>query len=127
VTFGVPLDYVNVRFCSDYCRAAFSKNRSCTGEIPKKFYSKKRRRKYKRGDKIDRYEVFEHYNWICNICGTQIDKSLKFPDKRAATLDHIIPLSKGGRHVWENVAPAHADCNEDKGNSCTVDTGNCVR
>jgi len=119
VTFAVPLDYINVRFCSDFCRKAFFTNKPCS---PKKFYSKRRRREYRRGDKIDRYEVFEHYDWICNICGSKIDKSLKFPNKRAATLDHLIPLSKGGRHVWENVAPAHADCNEDKGNSCMVDS-----
>jgi 5-methylcytosine-specific restriction endonuclease McrA len=114
-TFAVPVDYDNVRFCSDFCRKAFMRNKPCTGDIPKNFYSKKRRREYRRGDKIDRYEVFEHHGWICNICGCKIDKSLKFPNKRAATLDHLIPLSRGGRHVWENVAPAHADCNEGKG------------
>ena len=115
VAFEIPIDYENVRFCSDFCRKAFFTNKKCNGEIPKKFYSKRRRRAYRRGDRIDRYEVFEYHGWVCNICGSKIDKTLKFPNKRAATLDHIIPLSRGGRHVWENVAPAHADCNEKKG------------
>jgi 5-methylcytosine-specific restriction endonuclease McrA len=32
----------------------------------------------------------------------------------AATLDHIVPLAKGGLHVMENVACAHHACNSDK-------------
>ena len=31
------------------------------------------------------------------------------------TLDHIVPLSKKGGHIWENVQIAHAICNVKKG------------
>ena len=30
------------------------------------------------------------------------------------TLDHIIPLSKGGSHTWDNVQLAHMGCNAGK-------------
>lgn len=30
------------------------------------------------------------------------------------TLDHIIPLSKGGTHTWDNVQLAHMSCNAGK-------------
>lgn len=30
------------------------------------------------------------------------------------SIDHIDPLSKGGLNGWENYAPAHKDCNNDK-------------
>ena len=32
------------------------------------------------------------------------------------TIDHIVPLSKGGRHEYANVQPAHSLCNHVKGN-----------
>jgi hypothetical protein len=34
---------------------------------------------------------------------------------RACTMDHVIPLSKGGPHIEENIRPAHAVCNLRKG------------
>lgn len=36
--------------------------------------------------------------------------------KQRATFDHIIPRSKGGRDVAENLQLAHAHCNKLKGN-----------
>ena len=35
----------------------------------------------------------------------------------AATVEHIIPLCKGGTHTWDNVAPSHARCNFQRGDS----------
>ena len=32
------------------------------------------------------------------------------------TMDHIIPISKGGGHTWENVQVAHRVCNLNKSN-----------
>jgi 5-methylcytosine-specific restriction endonuclease McrA len=39
----------------------------------------------------------------------------------AATIEHVQPLTHGGTHTWDNVKPAHAKCNFDKG-----DTDNMV-
>jgi len=36
--------------------------------------------------------------------------------KRRATMDHIIPRSKGGPDTPENLQLAHATCNKIKGN-----------
>ena len=30
------------------------------------------------------------------------------------TVDHIVPLSKGGTHTWNNVQLAHMACNSGK-------------
>lgn len=70
-----------------------------------------------RGERIVALEVYEYHNWMCNICDQPINPNLRLPNCRAATLDHIVPLSRGGEHVWNNVAPAHADCNFKKGNA----------
>ena len=72
---------------------------------------------YAQGDQIDHLTLFELHNWICNICEGAIDKSLRFPNIMAATVEHVIPLCKGGTHTWDNVRPAHAKCNFEKGAS----------
>jgi 5-methylcytosine-specific restriction endonuclease McrA len=37
---------------------------------------------------------------------------VKRPD---ASMDHLVPLSKGGDHSWANVALAHRSCNSKRG------------
>ena len=69
----------------------------------------------KRGEKINHTEVFDFWNWICNICESEIDRTCGRDDWMRVTLEHVIPLSKGGQHVWDNVRPAHWKCNMDKG------------
>jgi len=84
--------------------------------LRRNFYSPKRRAVYAQGDEINHLELFEKHNWICGICCEAINKRLRFPNLLAATVDHIIPISKGGTHTWTNTRPAHAKCNFTKGN-----------
>lgn len=83
---------------------------------PIRYYSPKRRAIYARGDDIDALLLFDLHGWICNICKDTIDKKYRCPDWRAATIDHIVPLSRGGTHTWDNTAPAHLGCNLKKDN-----------
>ncbi len=53
---------------------------------------------------------------ICQICKQPVDLESFWLDKLAPSLDHIIPLSKGGTHIHENVQLAHRICNIRKGN-----------
>ena len=59
-------------------------------------------------------EIFERDNWICGICGKEVDKDLKYPGRMCASLDHILPLSRGGNHTRDNVQLAHMKCNQIK-------------
>ncbi len=54
---------------------------------------------------------------VCGICGKEVDKTLKFPHPLSATVDHIIPVSKGG-HPSDiaNLQLAHLSCNQAKAN-----------
>lgn len=76
-------------------------------------YSRSRRRIYAKNP-IDHLSVFNAYNWVCVLCGEVIDRNVRFPSLDAATLEHLIPLSRGGSHSLENVRPAHARCNFEK-------------
>jgi 5-methylcytosine-specific restriction endonuclease McrA len=82
--------------------------------IRRNYYSPKRRAVYAKGEKIDHLAVFEAHEWICCLCKKQIDKRLRHPNLMAATLEHVVPISQGGTHTYDNVAPAHAICNFQK-------------
>lgn len=60
---------------------------------------------------ISKREIFERDAWICQLCGDPVDREAAWPDLSCATLDHIVPMSKGGDHVESNVWLAHFRCN----------------
>lgn len=51
---------------------------------------------------------------ICHYCGRQVDPS-------EITMDHIVPLSKGGKSEKNNVIPCCKDCNNKKKNLLTFE------
>jgi 5-methylcytosine-specific restriction endonuclease McrA len=63
---------------------------------------------------------------LCSLCGEKIPRRprgrqrVSHGGKGGITVDHIIPLSRGGRSVVENLAPAHCRCNEEKGDSMLI-------
>lgn len=58
--------------------------------------------------------VFERDAWTCHICGRPIDPAVRHPDGMSASVDHVVPLVKGGPHLYSNVAAAHLRCNIQK-------------
>ena len=66
-------------------------------------------------------DIYERDSWVCGLCGDGIDPDAAWPDPLSASLDHILPLSKGGHHVPENVQAAHLSCNVRKGNRVEAD------
>lgn len=55
-------------------------------------------------------------NWICQYTGEQLTRS-------TATIDHIIPKSKGGKNEWTNVALCKKSLNNKKGNKFNHEVG----
>lgn len=111
-------------FCSYVCYQNWTSNLCFPSNCNTKFYNKKRRQKVLSGDNINRILLAEDYNWICQLCFSDIHPNRKFPDVMSSTVDHIIPISKGGLHKFENVQPAHLKCNIDKGNTYAAGTKN---
>ncbi len=52
-----------------------------------------------------RFNVFLRDGFSCAYCGSN----------DALTFDHVVPRSKGGRTVWENIVAACSPCNLKKG------------
>ena len=44
-------------------------------------------------------------------------------NRKATTIDHVLPRSRGGKHVWENVVGACRKCNAEKSNKLMSETG----
>lgn len=68
-------------------------------------------------DTITLDAVITKYDGICQLCGQKVDKTNIVNGhirKNYPTVDHIIPLSKGGTHTWDNVQLAHMGCNSGK-------------
>ncbi len=75
------------------------------------------RLKYARADASERFndrEIFERDGWCCQLCHRKINPKFSFPDGRSASVDHIVPLSRGGFHIRSNVHAAHLSCNMKK-------------
>jgi 5-methylcytosine-specific restriction endonuclease McrA len=56
--------------------------------------------------KITRKAVLARDAWTCQYCGHQA---------HGLTVDHVIPRSRGGESVWENIVASCAPCNRKKG------------
>lgn len=85
---------------------------------PEGSYARNARRRglLEKAEKVSPQEIFQRDGWICQICGKKVNPKLKSPDPISASLDHIIPLSKGGTHERKNLQLAHLICNIKKNN-----------
>ena len=100
---------VTMRFCSQTCRYRY-KNRQ-----------RRARRLNVRYVEYSRADILERDGWKCQICTKPISRRLKFPHPMSPSIDHIIPLTKGGTDEPRNVQAAHWKCNVDKGNRAAND------
>ncbi len=84
-------------------------------EIVRNASRKRRALKYKtQVESINEKIVFMRDGWICQICHKRVDKKFKHPNPMSASLDHIVPMNKGGTHTYNNVQLAHLRCNMEK-------------
>jgi len=68
--------------------------------------------------RISRRVLFARDGWRCVYCGSEGNR---------LTLDHVVPRSRGGASVWENVVTSCAPCNHRKGDRLLEETGMALR
>jgi len=64
--------------------------------------------KSKSSVRFSKGNVFLRDRYICQYCYVKLEK-------RHCTLDHVIPISQGGKTKWENSVTACGSCNAKKG------------
>ena len=110
-------------YCSTNCNNESKKNskrknqRKFNNRYKKIKSDKNIAKKYKiKYEVIDRKLVFMKHNYICTSCGVKCVHPNKdnYNQSNAATLDHIIPKSKGGSHTYDNVTLLCRSCNTTK-------------
>jgi 5-methylcytosine-specific restriction endonuclease McrA len=78
----------------------------------------RRRRAARRGGVSEPYtlaEIAERDGFRCALCGDAVPMDAKVPGLLAPTIDHIVPVSRGGDDTRANVQLAHFSCNSAKG------------
>lgn len=76
------------------------------------------RRVLERGGSSERFtrqQVFDRDGWVCQICGERLRTDVNPLDNAAPTIDHIVPVARGGSHTLDNVQAACFGCNRSKG------------
>jgi 5-methylcytosine-specific restriction endonuclease McrA len=63
------------------------------------------------GDRITWQELGKRDRWVCHLCNRKVPQKPGKIEPTGATVDHLIPISAGGSHTWDNVALAHRSCN----------------
>lgn len=97
-------------FCSAECvRARHAKRTSGKAHI---------RRAIRHGatiERVDKVKVFARDGWRCRLCGVETPReAMGSMAPIAPELDHIVPLSRGGGHTYDNTQCACARCNRAK-------------
>jgi len=60
--------------------------------------------------RFSKHNVFLRDGFTCQYCGEDVAR-------KTATLDHVLPVSHGGKTTFENCVCACAGCNASKGNN----------
>ena len=82
--------------------------------------AKLRRDTIKAGEKIAFDDLMMRDGPLCQICGELMDWQTGRHRERVS-LDHIIPISKGGSHTMDNVRLVHMGCNSKKSDRLPAD------
>lgn len=65
--------------------------------------------------------LYRRDSGVCYLCGKPCDWNDRDAEhnicgKNYPSIDHLIPVSRGGKHSWDNVRLAHCGCNSAKSN-----------
>lgn len=118
VGFGTKTSGGHEKFCSQICmrmhRKKIKRNQN-------RAHDKRLKRCAVIDHSINLKDLYDRDLGICWLCGSRCDWNDKRIRKRTVicgetypSIDHVLPIAKGGEHIWENVRLAHRGCNSHK-------------
>jgi 5-methylcytosine-specific restriction endonuclease McrA len=66
--------------------------------------------------KFSRINIYTRDGFKCQFCGQRFDSE-------DLTFDHVLPRSRGGRTVWENIVTCCVPCNKGKADRTPAEAG----
>lgn len=110
---------VRCRECGEPFQIVYGEKRRafCSTTCSRRFHKFNRRAWQKcngQRQKVHRWIVFERCGGKCGVCGKAVNLALEYPHPMSASMDHIVPLARGGSHTYDNIQLAHLRCNLQK-------------
>jgi len=112
--------YRNSGYCSAKCRDASLKERAKLSHKGRRDNHRHRAAKYgcEYDPSVTLKRLIKRDGLRCAICGEMCDQNdhswSEYSGPMYPSIDHIVPMSKGGGHTWSNVQVAHIICNSHK-------------
>jgi 5-methylcytosine-specific restriction endonuclease McrA len=104
------------RFCSVACYLdAFRRWPNQTERYRAKTHARRARLRGVESEPYTTIEIAERDGFVCQLCLGTVDTDLPGSDAWGPTVDHRIPLARGGDDTRSNVQLAHRTCNGAKG------------
>lgn len=107
------------------CTKHYSRVMRTEGRITQQPWNDRRRNNYNRrrallagttdAGSVKLSDIVDRDGLDCALCGNAIDFDIKWPDPFSMSVDHIHPVSRGGRNDLTNSQLAHLRCNISKG------------
>ena len=123
----------NHRFCECIvCGSAFETynpaQKTCCKECGRKLANSRKQKRIPKEQMVDKditlEALYRRDSGVCYLCGGLCDwndKDRNIVGSMYPSIDHIIPVSRGGFHSWDNVRLAHFECNVKKSNDLIPD------
>jgi HNH endonuclease/Homeodomain-like domain len=93
-------------------------SRECSNKYGNRVKETNRRKRIKANGKVNWNISIERLlkrdGKECYLCGEDTNKNLDTNHDDYPSIEHVIPVSKGGTHTWDNVKVAHRKCNTEK-------------
>lgn len=109
-------------FCCQACAEKYDRRQEHQSDRHKAYMKEAKRRREKQlrqqyTEPVSYDALYRRDHGVCQICGMAVHPDKFCDDSWGGTIDHIVPLSVGGKHSMSNCQLAHRICNSLKGTS----------
>jgi len=112
-----PLTYITCAECGRLrCTPSWQTTTYCSKQCRNRVRERRRTRPPRtKGHRRHKATLVKRDGWTCWLCGDPIDPDASWPDRLSVTIDHLLPVSRGGTDTADNLGLAHLACNSSRG------------
>ena len=114
-----PIHNLKCKECGKWFTSTNQRRKYCSTKCSNRYEDRRketlRRLRIKENGKVDWdisiERLIKRDKGICYLCGKHVDIRLEPNHDLYPSIEHVVPVAKGGMHTWENVKLAHRKCN----------------